>query len=229
MRTVRSFDAPEQAAAYTADILEQAVVTVLERKAEVVLGVPGGRSVEKVFGIFSGKDLPWKHIHIFFVDERLVPLEDEQSNYRVVDRFLLEPLRGRASRELPHIHPFDYTRGHTGSTYLDELESLGGAFDIILLGSGEDGHVAGVFPGHHTVTNNERTFLLYHDSPKPPRSRMTATVPLLSEAGTAVLLFIGNQKRDAFEKFGQAGERIETCPAKLVEHIEHTYSITAFT
>jgi len=70
-------------------------------------------------------------------------------------------------------------------------------FDLILISSGEDGHVAALFPNHHSVRKQAEYFLTMNDSPKPPPERMTASLSLLKRSTIALVLFYGEGKKDA--------------------------------
>lgn len=150
---------------------------ILDTKDFVTWAMPGGRSVSGIFRALSNRyDLPWGKIHFFIVDERLVPLDDIESNYRSLEENLIDgPLKkGYISRE--NIHPFIFKpdKDDNGSgDYGRELKRFGGYFDIMLLSSGEDGHIAGIYPSHHSIKNNYKYFFTMDDYPKPPKERMS--------------------------------------------------------
>ena len=96
-------------------------------KDYVVLGVPGGRSAAEIFEALKKEDISWDKVHVFMVDERLVPEDHEDSNFRLVKEHLAEALPEE------NVHPYN-------ENYEQELKKYGGAYDIILLSSGEDGH-----------------------------------------------------------------------------------------
>ncbi|MFO7684833.1 MAG: 6-phosphogluconolactonase, partial [Desulfobacterales bacterium] len=96
------------------------------------------------------------------------------------------------------------------------LAKLGFGYDIILLSSGEDGHVGALYPHHHSLANRHHGFIVMDDSPKPPPERMTSSLSLMQTAEVAVLLFVGEAKRESFEKFNDVACPVAACPAKLV-------------
>ncbi|MCJ7665558.1 MAG: 6-phosphogluconolactonase [Actinobacteria bacterium] len=203
---------------------------ILNTKDSVTWALPGGRSVSGIFRSLSIRnDIPWVKIHFFIVDERMVPLSDIESNYRLLEENLTGDLikKGYISRE--NIHPFIYKPGkddNGSGDYEEELKKFGGYFDIVLLSSGEDGHVAGIYPSHHSIKNNYKYFFTMDDSPKPPCKRMSSSRILLLKSRSAVLLFYGDSKKSAFKRFmDRSITRIE-CPAKIVSKINNSLVLT---
>ena len=84
------------------------------------------------------------------------------------------------------------------------LAEHGFRYDIILLSSGEDGHVGALYPHHHSFADRHHGFIVMDDSPKPPPERMTSSLSLMQTAEAAVLLFVGEAKREAYAKFNDA-------------------------
>ena len=187
-------------------------------RGSVNLAVPGGRSVAKVFEAMRAEEVDWARTHFFVLDERLVPLDHPDSNYRILQEHFVTPLT-REGRILPHnVHPFilDASVPDQGTrAYEDVFARHGFRFDIILLSSGEDGHVGALFPDHHSVTDCRHGFIVMHDSPKPPSGRMSSSLSLMQSAEAGVLLFADESKRSAFERFKDATTPVSSCPAKL--------------
>jgi 6-phosphogluconolactonase len=193
--------------------------TTLASRSQVNLAVPGGRSVAGIFKAMLHEPLEWERVHFFMVDERLVPIDHPDSNYKLLHAHLIDPLV-RTGRIAPgNAHPFilDPKSPNRGAQrYEDVLATRGLRFDIILLSAGEDGHVGALYPGHHAFRDAHHGFIVMNDSPKPPPDRMTASRSLMQTADAAVLLFVGAAKREAFEKFKDAACPAAACPAKLV-------------
>ena len=206
-----------------ADLISEKITQLLETKAEIVLAVPGGRSVPKIFDKL--KNMPWDKVHIFMIDERLVPLDDEYSNFKLVAGHLLDAPR-------KNMHPFIY-RPDTDDKglhhYEDELKKHGGSYDIILLSSGEDGHVGALYPNHNSINNNAEFYITMEDSPKPPPARMSSSRKLLLRSKVAIILFMGTPKEEAYRKFLDESLPLEACPAKLAADIPECYIITNIT
>lgn len=202
-----------------ASLVEISIKKLLKKQKYVVLGVPGGRSVEFIFKILKKKNIPWNKVHFFMVDERRVPISSKESNFRILKRNLISSVKPPQG----NVHPFNYKKPIL--SYTKELKKYGGRFDIILLSSGEDGHVGGLFP-FYTIEDESDNFIIFDKSPKPPLKRMTASRKLLEKSKIAILLFSGEEKELAFKMFNDEKISINGCPAKLVNKIKENYVIT---
>ena len=202
-----------------ADIIEDSIKGLLKKQEKVVMGLPGGRSMPGLFSELKKKEIPWKNAHIFMIDERLVPIDDKDSNFRLINDNLICGLKIPKA----NIHPFVVEKGI--QEYEHELIKHGGAYDITVLSAGEDGHIGALYPNHHSIEDDSEYFIIMHDSPKLPKERMSCSRKLLARSKVAILLFIGEGKKRAFEKFKGKADFNEL-PAKLVEAIEDSYVLT---
>lgn len=192
---------------------------LLASQERVQLAVPGGRSVVKVFETMREEQLDWSRVHIFMLDERLVPLEHPDSNWRLLSDHFVKPMVDSGRFPAENAHPFIYapnTADRGARAYEQLLKGLGSRFDVILLSAGEDGHVGALFPDHHSVADPHHGFIVMDDSPKPPPQRMTSSLSLLMTAQAAILLFVGAGKRAAYRNFTDTSIAASGCPAKLV-------------
>jgi 6-phosphogluconolactonase len=193
------------------------IYLTLATKPFCVLALCGGRSAKLVCELLATKTLPWNNIHIFTVDERLVPITHVDSNFLLIKESLIDAI------DIPHknIHPYT-----NSSQYTQELKELGGLFDVVYVSSGEDGHIAGIYPHHliHEYTSRPLSidsplFLEFFDSPKPPKERMSAIPYLVTQA--KVVLFFSAQKYDAYTLFVSSSDPV-VCPACYVKQTTHT-------
>jgi len=178
------------------------------------------------------RNIAWDKVHIFWVDERLVPLDDSSSNFKLANDLFIKHLNSIDKLPKGNVHPFDINSGDPEKVikkYESELKKLGGAFDIVLLGSGEEGHVGALYPYHTSIKDESEYFLIMHDSPKPPRDRMTSSKNLLLKSKVGVILFISEIKRGAYNNFRNDKLTIESCPAKLILSFNKSYVMTNLT
>jgi 6-phosphogluconolactonase len=164
----------------------------------------GGSTPQTMYGMLASDEfasrMHWKRWHVFFGDERQVPLDDDRSNYANARRELLDRV------PIPHgqIHPLTDADQYEGM-----LRSFFGArcdFDVLLLGMGDDGHTASLFPGSISLMEEERWVI------EPPdvvggMARYTLTLPALSAARRTFFLVSGAGKHDALRRV-RAGEAL---------------------
>ncbi len=206
----------------------QEIFTLFAKKASqepLVLGLCGGRSVvgllkalRKIAATFPAELL--QRVQFFMVDERLVPLTDEQSNYGGLKKLLFDELTQSGVIAPSQLHPFvpnEKLPDYGCAAYAAELKQYGGRFTCVVLGMGEDGHVAGLFPKHPLLQRAEPTFFSFFDSPKPPPQRMTCSRALIASADLAIVLALGEAKREAWQRFNAEGTTEESCPALFAQ------------
>lgn len=145
------------------------------------------------------------HRQVFFADERLVPLDHEDSNYRLCHEELFSKVP-ELKRE--QIHTIDVSLLDDAEELSDEYEkqlrdAFAGkssvrlpVFDLVLLGMGPDGHTCSLFPGHELLTERTRWVAPIEDSPKPPARRITLTLPVLNKAHRVAFCLAGEGKQE---------------------------------
>ena len=150
--------------------VESAAGAALAARGRFALAIPGG-SVVALLARGLAAPLAAATWHVFWTDERRVPLSDSQSNFRLAETELLPKLAGA------QVHPL---RG-SAAEYEKELAPFL-PLDLVLLGVGEDGHVASLFPGNPALLETKRAVAEVHNAPKPPPDRATLTFPVLNSA-----------------------------------------------
>lgn len=202
--------------------------------SELVVALPGGRSIVGFLKLLRARahELPqsaWSRLHFFMVDERLVPLEDDQSNYRLVHEQVLSALVSDGLIQEKQLHPFlldNESKDFGVGRYGEELTRHGGRFQISFVGVGEDAHIAALFPNHHSVANPAPLFISMPDSPKPPPARMTASKALIERSDSLFAIFTGESKRDAFLRYLDPSIPEQACPAKIIDRVTRGYVLT---
>ncbi|MFO7914919.1 MAG: 6-phosphogluconolactonase [Candidatus Krumholzibacteriales bacterium] len=208
-----------------ADIISSLIGELSTRSEPVLVAAAGGRSVAGVFAALREKPVDWSKVHFFMADERVVPAGDKNSNFRILKRELIDKI----SIPMVNVHPFlinSNRRGFGARRYEEEFRALGERFDLVLLSSGEDGHVASLFPFHHSVRDNSEFFIVMDDSPKPPRRRISISRKLLLRSRSAIIMFVGEEKRDALDRFGKPDTSFEELPAVIVKSMADSCLLT---
>lgn len=210
-------------------ILEDSIKTLLEKQSAVVIGLVGGRSVVGMYEYLKNADIDWSRVHLFTADERLVSLDDPQSNYGEIRGILIDELLEKEKLPSSNVHAFDGGASSPDdelARYTAEFASLGGRYDIIVLGSGEDGHCAGLFPHHPALDVIDEPFVLMDDAPKPPSARMTSSRSLIERSVIGFMLFIGPSKRKPYEQFCDPDVDMISCPSKISLAIDELFVVT---
>lgn len=212
-----------------AQIISDSILKLSNEKNRIIIGIVGGRSVSGIFNELKNLEIPWEKVHIFMVDEKLVPIDDEQNNFLLAKKAFIDTLVRLGNLPSGNVHPFiiNEEKDDLGiMDYSEELKFHGSRFDIILLSSGEDGHIGALYPNHSSIEDESDYFIKMNDSPKPPKNRMSASKKLLKKSQVSVIMFLGEEKRDALELFKDKKIKEKSCPAKIVNDIEKSYLLT---
>lgn len=151
----------------------------------------------------------WRRVHVFFGDERCLPPGHPDRNDKAARLALLD----RVPIPEKNVHAIEADSPDAAELYESELRAafhLKGAgtvpaFDLVLLGLGEDGHTASLFPGHPELEEARHLAVRVEGAPKPPSERITLTFPVLNAARHALFLVTGVGKRAAAAKL-RAGD-----------------------
>jgi len=199
-QVVRTSDFVEDSAAF---ILQQARLALAERN-EFRIALAGGNTPRPIYLELArvGRDLPWERIFITFSDERCVPPEHEKSNFRMAQESLFEAVPDRSvARMRGEIDP-----QLAAQEYEEQLGVLAAQkgemiyrHDLILLGLGDDGHTASLFPGTAALAEKIRK-VVANFVPKLNQWRLTFTFPLIAQARAVCFLVDGKKHRELIEQ-----------------------------
>ena len=191
-----------------------------EARGVAHVALSGGRTPTRTYQLLAAKPADLSGVEVWFADERCVPPQDEQSNYRLAAESLIDvaPIPPeRVHRMEGELGPREGARRY--ELLLGErAPKADGALpmlDLIVLGIGPDGHVASLFPGAATLdAGDDAVCLGVGDSPKPPPERITLSLAVLRAARRCLLLATGASKADAIEAMLAAPSR--HVPASLL-------------
>jgi 6-phosphogluconolactonase len=159
----------------------------------------------------------WAHVHVFFGDERCVSPDDEQSNYRMADDTLLSRVpipRAQVHRmrgEVPPAHAADEYESQLRAFFGDDPPRL----DVILLGMGDNGHTASLFPGLSAV-HEQRRWVAAEYVPEVGMSRITLTPAVLNLGREVFFLVAGDAKASMLKQVLEGPFQPEQRPAQIV-------------
>ena len=162
------------------------------------LVLAGGTTPRRCYEILAGLDVEWGRVAVLFGDERCVPPDHPDSNYRMAREALLTRVAPSTVFRIPaELGPEEGAR-----EYARVVESVA-PLDFVLLGVGEDGHVASLFPGHPLLKATGVTAGI-RDSPKPPPERVTLTLGAIRDARQVLILANGTGKAEAVARARRA-------------------------
>lgn len=205
--------------ARAADLVEAQIKQAVKARGFCSLVLSGGSTPRPLYEELARRPLPLHQLHLFFGDERYVDPDHRDSNYRMVRLAWLEP----AGFPLANVHSMDTDAPEPAqAAEAHELmlkRILPGAdeaiprFDIVLLGMGDDGHTASLFPGTDALGVSDRWVTVGYKGTDP---RLTLTLPLLNQARTVVFLVAGAGKQAALAQVFSETAAGNDFPAKLI-------------
>ena len=207
---------------YASNLIEDLINNLLKKKDKIIIGVSGGRNAKGIYCELSKKEIKWDKVHIFMVDERLVSLKNDESNFKIAKENLIDKIE----INYKNLHPFilKNKKDYGLKDYTDEFKEFK-KYDIILLSAGEDCHIGSIFPEHNSFKNESKYFILMDDSPKQPPGRISMSKNLIKKSENAILFFIGD-KKEAYSNFLNDSFKEINCPAKLIKHCKNYFVFT---
>ena len=184
----------------------QAAATILAAAASAITArgcfrmvLAGGRTPVQVYRLLAGSDADWPAWQVYFGDERCLPADDPERNSVMAAAAWLE----QVAIPPDSVHPIPAEQGAVAAAQAyATLVTAARPFDLVLLGMGEDGHTASLFPGQlHPL---HEAVHAVHDAPKPPAERVSLSRDSLSDARDVLVLVTGAGKRHALQQW-QAG------------------------
>lgn len=187
---------PEDVLEGVADAIVEAAAA-LEERDTFFLGLSGGETSARLCRVLAEPAnairIDWPRVRIGFADERAVPPDHADSNYRLIHDHLMVPLGIPVNRVVR-------MRGEAPDLDAAAREYelvLAEPFDLLILGIGSDGHTASIFAGSPAVREMQRHVVAVSDSPKPPPRRLTVTPRTIVEARAVLVMAWGSGKASA--------------------------------
>ena len=176
----------------------------IERRGRFLIVLAGGTTPAGVYRMLRAADTDWSRWHVYFGDERCLPADAAERNSRMAAGAWLDHV------SIPHdqilVLPAELGPEIAARHYAKTLRNVGD-FDLVMLGLGEDGHTASLFPGHDWgVAANAPDVLSVFDAPKPPRLRVSLSARRLSRARAVLFLVAGETKRNAVAQWRKGAD-----------------------
>lgn len=215
---------PEEVAKRVAKEFISFVNHQLEEKDNISIAFSGGSTPGLLFSelgsVFNRKKVPWDKIHIFQVDERWVPQTHKDNNFRTLKHLLLDKIN--VPEENIHAMPVTEEKEETcRKNYEFEIKLVMGnkdpSFDLVLLGMGDDGHTASIFPGEAgKLPLTSQNFVEIPFVEKLESLRMTLTAKVLLNSQNVWFLITGEKKSNILQKVLSTSYNPELYPSQVL-------------
>jgi 6-phosphogluconolactonase len=202
---------PDALAQRAAAWIAEAVRETVTRRGHCAIALAGGSTPAPVYRrLAETPELPWQHVLVFFGDERAVPPDDARSNFRLVNDNLLSRLAQPPAR----VHRMHAERADREAAAREYAAVLPDPLDLLLLGIGEDGHVASLFPHQPPLYETARRVVTTIGG-VPLLARLTITPPVIQRARLLCVLAAGPGKATAVARALEGPDAIASVPAQL--------------
>lgn len=219
MTEVKVFPSKSALIASAQEFIIKKIQNTITQKGICTIALAGGSTPKPIYEAIALNNLSWNKIHVFWGDERYVPANHPDSNQKMAKEAWLDKV------DIPpeNIHPMPTTGNNPQEDALKHEQEIRNffqcpqgfpSFDIILLGMGDDGHTASLFP--HTQALENTTNLITVGN-KGESLRLTFTAPLINGAHRVIFLVSGNNKQNALkEVFSKDSNPLEY-PSKMIQ------------
>lgn len=183
----------------------------IERHGRFLIVLAGGSTPKGVYQLLRNSDTDWSRWQVYFGDERCFSADNPERNSRMAAQAWLDHVA--IPKAQVHVIPAELGAHAAAHAYVRTLHDVD-EFDLVLLGLGEDGHTASLFPGHDWgIGVSAADVLAVENAPKPPAQRVSLSASRLSRTRAVLFLISGEGKRDALSQW-RAGANI---PARAIQ------------
>ena len=200
----------------------------IKEKNRFAVSLSGGSTPKALYKLLSGEkyrnEIDWNKVFFFFGDERNVSPDDEQSNYRMANENFFIPLLisdeniFRWQTELQNAELIAEKYEHSIKAFFNLLENERPRFDLILLGMGDDGHTASLFPYTKALNETQKIAAANHVE-KLATTRLTLTFPALNNAANIIFLVAGEDKAETLRIVLESASQPEKYPAQNIKPV----------
>ncbi len=215
---LRSFPDAQAAAEACGLHILQLLQSAITGTGQATLAISGGSTPKLMFAAMAKAKYDWKRVHLFWVDERAVPPDDEQSNYRLAEEHLIRPCKIRHVHRIPAELTPEQAAKHYTSDIREHFQVADGElphFDVVHLGIGADAHTASLFPGEPLIADRGRIAAAVYVA-KIPQWRITLLPGVLLAARNIAVLAAGKDKKQALEAILKGPHAPAEFPAQIV-------------
>jgi 6-phosphogluconolactonase len=221
---VRIFKDANELSFAAAEIFVQASKEAIAAKGSFTVALTGGSSPIKLHQLLAtpaySEQIDWANTYVFWGDERWVPMESDQSNAKMAFETLLNFVRIPTGQIYPMYDAVQTPEKFAGEyeQWIKDIVGPDGAFDLILLGMGDDGHTASLFPGTDVLNEQDKWVAAYYLEAQD-MYRITLTVPLINLAKQLVVMTFGEKKTHALREVLEGEHNPKLYPSQLLKPV----------
>ena len=225
-RDIRIFDDPQKLFRGAADEFASQATAAVRSRGRFTVALSGGSTPRNLYSLLAqNRSLPWDKIYFFFGDERHVPPDSPESNYRMARESLLSKISTpeanvfRVPAENPDAREAAKNYEHTLKQFFNTPANEFPRFDLVLLGMGPDGHTASLFPGTSAL-QEKSLWVVSNWVDKFKTDRITLTLPVLNNAAVVIFLVSGQDKAQPLKEVLEGKESGGLYPSKLIQPLD---------
>lgn len=199
---LQSFDDAELLAKGVIERIKKACESAIDCRGAFHLALAGGTTPKRCYELLASENLPWDRLHIYYGDERCLEAGDVERNDTMANAVWLD----KVSIPTAQIHSVPAHLGPVeGAASYARVLDLAPQLDLVLLGLGEDGHTASLFPNNVAIQAQARAVPVF-DAPKPPPERISMGLAYINDAREKWFLVSGAGKRTAMAEIMQGAD-----------------------
>ena len=203
--------------------ITKSIYDAIRDRGTATIALSGGSSPLDAYRLLAKATIDWNKVHVYWVDERAVPPTHDRSNYGSAHKALLETagipeanihrMHGEATDLATAASDYEAVLRETVKAKLGGLPSL----DLLVMGIGDDGHTASLFPGDRTMYVTDKLVAAVPATAER-EARLTLTTPMLENARASVVIVLGKGKHPALERIGAANGDLYETPARVIRN-----------
>ncbi len=193
------------------------IKSVIEQRYSRVckIALSGGTTPKPVYEALAKSDINFSNVEFYQVDERYVPRGDDNSNYNLINQTLISPLQNKLKGF--HFFNTDLPIKECIKQYTDEIKDIN--FDLVILGMGQDGHTASIFPGDKESIDSTKPVLHTTTERFAVKDRLTISLKKIQDSKNILLLLKGKEKEEILSSLINDNVSIYELPTKAI--LEH--------
>lgn len=218
---IKTFSGIEELSRFAAEAFVKLANKALAEHGHFLVSLSGGGTPMKLYEQLAHEQLDWSRVHFFWGDERCVPVDDPGNTYGQTKKILFDKI---GTTNIHRIES-DLTPDSAAKAYAQTLSGFADApfdfprFDLVLLGMGDDGHTASLFPGSPVEMDSAAVAVTAHYQDRPA-NRVTLTPKVFNQARAIWFLVTGAGKAEALRRVLKGEQNLELLPAQRIQPVD---------